>query len=447
MTNEFDIVVVGARCAGSPLAIQLAQAGLSVAVVDKDEFPSDTPSTHFFQTDGLVSLARLGVLDRLKATGAPVIEAARVRIEDVVLYLPWPTLPGDVGGAMCVRRPLLDTILVKRAQEAGADVRTGTRVVGLVGDNGRIVGVRVKGRNGAGLELQARLVVGADGRASVVAREAGTRMYNVTKNERFAYWGYYETGSTPFPATSYFQRFGEELLLGAPTDSGLFLVIVLPPLDRLSAFRADIECSFDDHLAKDEVLSGVVSGCRRSGRLQAMQNFTGYFRESAGPGWVLVGDAGHFKDPTPAQGISDALRQADKLAPAIIEGLRGDQTALDAAMRGWWRWRDQDAFEMYWLAQDFGRGGAVPAVAVEITRRLVQQGRSKDFMNILSHRTRPSELLPPGRLFGAAGGLLGRGGDATRGQILHEVRELMGREIQHRCLNRRPEYQPAGTPV
>ena len=446
MRNEFDVVVVGARCAGSPLATQLAQAGLSVALVDKDVFPSDTPSTHFFQAEGLASLARLGVLDQLKATGAPVIEKAHVRTEDVLFDIPWPTLPGDVGGGMCVRRPVLDTILVERAREAGAEVRTGTRVVGLSMEGGRISGVRVEGGNGSGLEIQARLVVGADGRASTVAREVGARMYNVTQNERFSYWGYHETGSAPFPPVSYFHRFAEELLLAAPTDSGLFVVAVVPPLDRLPAFRADIERSFDEHLARDEVLSGVVGGCRRSGRLQATHNFTGYFRESAGPGWVLVGDAGHFKDPTAGQGISDAFRQADKLAPAITKGLGRDPAALDAATRSWWRWRDQDAFEMYWFARELGRAGAVPAVALEVARRLVQQGRSRDLVDILNHRTRRRSVLTPGRLFGAAGRLLGRGGDVTRGQVSREVRELVGREVQQRWLSQRPEYQPVGAP-
>src|ERR1700682_2867476 len=245
--EELDVVIVGARCAGSPLAIQLAQAGLSVAVIDKDEFPSDTPSTHFFQAEGLASLARLGVFEELKATGAPIIEMVHGRIEDVVMHIPWPTRPGDVGGAMCVRRPLLDTILVERAREAGAEVRSGTKVVALVTEGSRIGGVRIQTTHGAEVELRARLVVGADGRGSVGARQAAARMYNVTANERFGYWGYYESVSNSSQPTGYLHQFGEEFLIGSPTDSGLFLLIVLPPLERLSSFKADGDRSFDQH--------------------------------------------------------------------------------------------------------------------------------------------------------------------------------------------------------
>ncbi|HEX9548102.1 MAG TPA: NAD(P)/FAD-dependent oxidoreductase [Acidimicrobiales bacterium] len=448
--GNYDVVIVGARCAGSPLAIQLARAGLSVAVVDKDPFPSDTQSTHFFQTEGLVSLARLGVMDTLRGTGAPFIERANGRIDNLMMDAPWPTRPGDVGGAMCVRRPVLDTILVEAAQEAGAEVRTETRVVSVIKDAGRMAGVRVAGvrvataTNGES-DLRAPLVVGADGRGSIVGRQAGARMYNLTANERFGYWGYYEGASIPLPAAGYLHRFGEEFFIGAPTDAGLFMVIVLPPLDRLSSFRADPDRSFDEHVAKDEMLADIVAKARRVEPLHKMLRWTGYFRESSGPGWVLVGDAGHFKDPAPAQGISDALRQVDRLAPAIVDGLGRGQVVLDEALHAWWRWRDDDAYEMHWFAEDFGRAGPFPALAGEMTRRLYEDGRFAEFVDILNHRVRPSQLLKPGPAFAATGRLL-RGGQPPRRQVFRELGDVMRREIQHRRLKRHPAYRSEETP-
>ena len=106
-------------------------------------------------------------------------------------------------------------------------------------------------------------------------------------------------------------------------------------------------------------MAAVVAGARRTGPPSLIARWTGYFRESAGPGWVLVGDAGHFKDPSPGQGITDALRQAERLAADVVAGLSGARS-LDDAMRAWWRWRDRDAREMAWLAHDLGRGGRVP---------------------------------------------------------------------------------------
>ena len=440
MIEEADVVIVGARCAGSPLAIQLAQTGLRVLLVDRDTFPSDTPSTHFFQVEGLQRFRALGVLDQLKATGAPLIEATDTRIEDVVIRAPWPVRPGDAGGAMCVRRPLLDAILVERAADAGAWVATGTRVIGLLG-NGRVSGVRVRDASGDETEVRARLVVGADGRGSSVARFSGARAYNVTGNERFGFWGYYEGVPLESPVTAYLHRFGEEFVIAAPVDSGLFMVILLPPLNRLPMFRADSERAFDDHVAKDPVIASLIAGRHRAGRLQSTLGFRGYFRESAGPGWALVGDAGHFKDPAPAQGISDAVRQADRLARAIAIGMRSDNVGLDRATQRWWRWRDDDAFEKYWFAQDLGRGGTVPSVFVEIIRRLDQRGDFTRVMEVFNHRLRPSAVLTPGRLLSAAARLAVRRRGASRRQVARETRELMAREMQRRRLNRRPEYE------
>ncbi|TMB91733.1 MAG: FAD-dependent monooxygenase [Chloroflexi bacterium] len=441
MSEDFDVAVVGARCAGSPLAIKLARAGVRTVLIDKDEFPSDTPSTHFFQAEGLLSLQRLGVMERLKSTGAPIISEAHNRIGDLVVRSRWPTRPGDVGGAMCVRRPVLDTILVQRAREVGVEVRTGTRAMSLIG-NGRVRGVRVRDSTGREVDVTARLVAGADGRGSLVARQAGARAYNITANERAGFWAYYDGVPITPPVTAYLHRWDEEFVIATPTDSGLFLVIILAPVHRLAAFRADSERTFEEHVARDGVVSDIVAGHPRTGRLFSVLGFTGYFRESAGPGWVLVGDAGHFKDPAPAQGISDALRQVDRLAPAIIAGLGRGEAALDAETEQWWRWRDEDAAEKYWFAQDLGRGGPVPLVFAEMTGRLHEQGRITELVDVFNHRRRPSTVLTPARLLGAAARLSLRGDALSRQQILRETRGMLSREMQRRRLNRQPVYAP-----
>ena len=440
MRDRFDVVIVGARCAGSPLAIHLARSGLKVAVVDRARFPSDVPSTHFFQAEGIASLKRLGVLDRLLATGAPLINQATMRVEDIVAEIPWPTRPGDAGGAMAVRRRVLDAVLVESAQEAGAEVRTSTKVTGLLTEQGRVTGVQVRS-DGRDAELQAPVVVGADGRGSTIGDLVGSRLYNVTHGERFFYWSYYEGTRPQSPVTAWFHRWDEELMIGFPCDGGAFLVGIGPPLARLPGFTADAEASFDAHIAMCEPLAELVGaqGVRRIGRLHRMTNVDGYLRESAGPGWALVGDAGHFKDPTPAQGISDALRQADRMATAIVDGL-GGREPLDDSLAEWWRWRDDDAAEHHWFASDLGRAGRIPAFFVEALRDLVTTpDGTRRFMDILNHRGRPSKVVSPGAVGSAVWRLI-RAGDPPRRQVLAEVGRAVSDDFRRRRLNKHPLY-------
>ncbi len=207
--DRYDVVVVGARCAGAPLAALLARAGARVAVVERAIFPSETLSSHLFEVDALAFLDRLGVSDALHATGAPLVQRADMRVEDLRIEIDLPQRPGDVGGMCSVRRSLLDPLLAGAAEEAGAELIAAIEVTSLVEDGGRVAGVRVKSKGGqvqAGedpensrsegeggeSELRARLVVGADGRHSTVAKLCGARRYNVTPNQRLLYWAFFE---------------------------------------------------------------------------------------------------------------------------------------------------------------------------------------------------------------------------------------------------------------
>jgi flavin-dependent dehydrogenase len=344
-----------------------------------------------------------------------------------------------------VRRTLLDEVLVGAAADAGASVHTGMRVTGLVEAGGRVAGVRVQVEGGEGAaggaetELLAPLVVGADGTGSAVARLTGARKYNLVRNQRLACWAYYEGVTGPEPTTFFAQRWDEEFVISWPCDSGLYLVVSIAPAERAEAFRADLEGTFDADVARCAPVAAVVAGGRRVGRPVLFARWTSYFRESAGPGWALVGDAGHFKDPTPGQGITDAVRQAERLSADIADGLGGNGS-LDATLARWWRWRDRDAREMAWFAGDLGQGGRVPAVFVELLARMGDDPATVDrWFDVLNHRVRPSEILTPARLLGATGRLLRRR-DRPPGQVLAETREIMARDLHRRWLNHRPRY-------
>jgi 2-polyprenyl-6-methoxyphenol hydroxylase-like FAD-dependent oxidoreductase len=173
-----------------------------------------------------------------------------------------------------------------------------------------------------------------------------------------------------------------------------------------------------------------------------MLRFQGFLREASGPGWVLVGDAGHFTEPTPGQGIGDAFRQVEVLASAISSALDDSGEGLNRALARWGRWRDEDGVEHHWFATDLGKAGSVPAVVPEIQRRLLAQGRIDLFLNLFAHRSRPSEVFTPARLLGATVRLLARRG-CDRRALMREVGALVAEDVHRRRLNRRPTYVAA----
>jgi 2-polyprenyl-6-methoxyphenol hydroxylase-like FAD-dependent oxidoreductase len=218
-------------------------------------------------------------------------------------------------------------------------------------------------------------------------------------------------------------------------------VVVFPDKTFLPEFKRDREAAFMDHARASASVAQVISGARRAGKLLGVIKYDCFFREPAGPGWALAGDAGHFKDPAPGQGISDAFRQVEALAPVIAGGVGGSDQALDDAVAAWARWRDRDAAEHYWLAADFGAPGEAPAITVEILRRMQERGQLDQLGDVLQHRAMPSKVFTPGRLLGATASLMAHPG-ANRRQILRELKELVAIETRRQRLNRRPEFVP-----
>jgi 2-polyprenyl-6-methoxyphenol hydroxylase-like FAD-dependent oxidoreductase len=440
VASEFDVIVVGARCAGSSLATLLARQGLKTAVLERATFPKDTLSTHIFQAPSINFLGRLGVLDKVLATGALPVNKVDGRQEDLFYTVEPARRPGDIGSFMSVRRHVLDPMLAEAAERAGASVMMSTNVTGLVRDGQRVSGVRATYR-GRERTLRARLVVGADGRNSTLAELTGARKYNVTPGERFGYWGFFADSEPGPEPTLVYHRWAGRFVIAVLGDGGLYQVVLLPDRRFLPEFKADREAAFLAHARVCEPVAQVIGGARRVGKLLGVLKFECFLRESAGPGWALAGDAGHFKDPAPGQGMSDAFRQAEALAPVVAGAIQESDKRLDRDLKAWWRWRDRDAAEHYWLASDFGAAGVAPVVQVEILRRMQQRDQLDQMADVLQHRGMPSKVFTPAKLLGAAGSLMAQPG-ADRRQILREVRDLMATEMRRQRLNRTPEFVP-----
>jgi flavin-dependent dehydrogenase len=428
--EHYDVVVVGGRVAGAALAAHVVRRGYSALVVERAAFPSDTLSTHVFQELG--ALERLGVLDGVLATGAPKLTEFRLRMDGLDLSLTHPDL-----AMLNVRRQVLDPILLDHAAEAGADTATRTRVVGLLADERRVTGVRIEDAEGRLSEVRARVVVGADGRNSTVGRLVGARRYNVTDNERAGAYAYYR-GADAAPAF-HFYTVGSDYFIGCPGDGGLFLAVAYWNRSDHHLYRDADGTAFDKALASCEPMAAALDGAARTGMPRFAARWQGFFRESAGPGWALVGDAGHFKDPAPGQGIADALRQAERLAASICQGI--ETHTVEEHLRGWWRWRDTDAAEWYWWARDLGRAGAQSPVVVEMLRRSARNPRAlRAVHEIVFHRRRPYRVFSPLRATAAAGRLLVKGG-SSRTAVLSDLATLGIRDLQRRWRTRRPVFE------
>ncbi|MQA31194.1 MAG: oxidoreductase [Luteitalea sp.] len=339
--NQYDVIVVGARCAGSPTAMLLARKGYKTLLVDRATFPSDTISTHLIHPPGVATLRRWGLLDRILATGCPPVHTYAFDMGPFTIA----GTPGteDTPVAYGPRRTVLDKGLVDAASEAGAEVREGFTVEDVLSDDGCVVGIRGHGRGGQPVTEHARVVVGADGLHSVVAQAVAPEQYNEKPQLEASYYSYW----SGLPMHGRFEAYDRDDRAWAawPTNDDLTLVIVGWPFAQFEANKTDIEGHYLRAFERAPAFEERIRAARREERFvgAAVPNF---FRRCFGPGWALVGDAGYNKDFITAQGITDAFRDADVCANALHESLSGVRS-FDVAMGEYQATRDEQVLPMY----------------------------------------------------------------------------------------------------
>jgi flavin-dependent dehydrogenase len=315
---RYDVVVVGARCAGAATAMLLARAGHRVLVIDRGRYGTDTLSTHALMRGAVVQLHRWNVLPAVIAAGTtPVRQATFFYGDDSV---PVPIAPRDgIDALYAPRRHVLDRLLVDAARAAGADVVYGVRIKGLQrSGSARVTGVVLEDDAGNVHHVTTRVVVGADGMRSTVARLVGAETYRVGQHASATIYGHW----SGIEVDGYGWYFTRGISAGAiPTNDGQVCVSVsVPGPDFHRLFANHPHNAFRELLSQMAPdLADQVVRVGRS-RLSGFPGQPGFFRRAHGPGWALVGDAGYFKDPLTAHGITDALRDAELLATAIDEG-------------------------------------------------------------------------------------------------------------------------------
>ncbi|MFG2333108.1 NAD(P)/FAD-dependent oxidoreductase [Streptomyces sp. NPDC048604] len=386
--REHDVIVIGARCAGSPTAMLLARLGHKVLLVDRATFPSDTISTHLIHPPGLAALDRWGLLDRVIATGCPPVGTYAFDLGHFVIAGS-PAGDGfDVSYAP--RRTVLDKILLDAAAESGAEVREGFTVEEILVDGGTVTGLKGHGKDGGTVTEHARFVVGADGLHSSVARAVGAAAYAEKPKINAYYYAYW--AGLPLHGTYEAYDRGDRAFAAWETNDGLTLVIAGWPMSDFEANRDDIEGNVHAALARAPSFAERVARGSRTGRFvgTAIPN---HFRTPYGPGWVLVGDAGYLKDPITAQGIQDAFGDAERWTRVLDDVLAG-RRSLDEAGRAAQEERDAKAMGIYEFTAQFATLEPPPPEMQQLLLAVSESRSAQDeFARVTAGVTPPEEFF------------------------------------------------------
>jgi flavin-dependent dehydrogenase len=384
----FDAIVVGGRCAGAATALLLARKGFRVLVVDKARFPAETPHGHFIQMQGPRLLQRWGVLGDILYSGCPAVTKVTMDFGDFPLT-GTDLVRDGVALGYGPRRGVLDAILIDAAVAAGVEFRDGFLVEDYSFDGSNVTGIHGRSR-GSSIRERAWITVGADGRHSSLARRVGAAMYEYVPPLTcwyFSYWSGIDLDGLELHLRD------RNAIFAFPTNDGLTAVFIVWPTSEFGRVRGNIAASFMNVLERVPALEQSISSGRREEGFYGSADLPNFFRKPYGPGWALVGDAGHHKDPFLALGICDAFRDAELLASAIENGLSGRQLPQDA-LAEYERQRNAAGMELYHENIHWAQFKAVPEQLLAI--RAAVRGNQEETNRFFMAR---QGMIPPEEFF------------------------------------------------
>jgi 2-polyprenyl-6-methoxyphenol hydroxylase-like FAD-dependent oxidoreductase len=348
----YDVIIVGSRIAGSITGTILGENGHRVLVLDRARFPSDTLSTHFFRAPSLRAFQRISIHEDIQAT-APQLRVNYNVVDGIVFPEPVEE-PEDYPFHMCVRRITLDDILVRRLKQTpNVKLLEGAKVDSLVWEEDRVVGVTWKGSDDRN-EARAKVVIGADGLRSFVAKGVNAEYEAQEPVNRAMYYAYFR-GIEPQegPAAEFHYR-GNHLAYVIPCDDDLTLIAISVPIDMFGEFKRDPEGNLMEKLGEMKEIAPRLENAERDGPIRGSGSVSGYLRIPYGPGWALVGDASMVMDPWSGQGIDQASTHAVMLARHLDEFLAGEK-GWDVAMKAYHEARNEFSMKTYRRTCTFSR--------------------------------------------------------------------------------------------
>jgi menaquinone-9 beta-reductase len=328
LRSSYVAVIVGARCAGAATAMLLARAGLDVLVVEQGARGADTLSTLALMRAGVLQLSRWRLLDAIRSAGTPRIEITTFHYGNDAIEIPIKPRDG-VDALYAPRRTVLDPLLADSAASAGAHIAYRVRLKDLLRDvNGRVTGVLVES-GGRARRIAATIVIGADGVASTVAKSVDAQPYRVGAHMS----GVIYTRASGFSVDGYHWHYTPGASIGViPTNDGQTLVFAATTRERfLRELRFDLAAGFRTIVHETAPSVEAALSAAELSPYRGFAGHPGFLRPAWGPGWALVGDAGYFKDPITAHGITDALRDAESLARAVLSGTEAALGQYEAA--------------------------------------------------------------------------------------------------------------------
>lgn len=392
----YDAIVVGGRCGGAAAAMLLARQGHKVLIVDQATLPSDVRlSTHLIWHAGVDLLHKWGLLDAVKATNCPLLTSFSLDLGELVLRGQPPG--ATVGAAIGPRRLALDKVLLDAALAAGAELRQGVTFEDVLKDGGRVTGIRGRLQDGSAFTAHAKIVVGADGTHSRVARTVGAESYNEFPKEAGSYNLYSYFKGVELDGVEFFSR-PERMIYAWETNDGRSVIGVIQPGGAPRPAREDMEAHFQSELATlapglaarvnagqrdDEWLSGAIGA---------------FCHQAAGPGWCLVGDAGVTMDPITAAGISNALRDAELAATLIHEGLQGPGS-LDDSLAGYQARRDAVSVPLQQFAQEMAKLAPPTEDVIKLFMALAgNQEQIDNYYGVFAQTVTPMAFFDPANM-------------------------------------------------
>lgn len=428
MEARWDVIVVGARCAGATLSTFLARQGARVLLLEAGARGTDMPlSTHLIQAAGMDVLDEIGLGSSVRAVSPPT-RAMRYALDDSVVL----THPEEGRYPHCVRRSVIDPWLQESAEEAGATFLDRHRVVDLLRDGDRVTGVVARGPSGV-VSFHADLVVGADGVHSAVAKLAGVEEYFITESTRAGYWSYF-----PAPAKwneewdATLEHRGDDIRYLFRTDGDLVTAVYVGKAEPVRQWGRDHRAKFLQALAGSETTRRVIDGREPVDTVRGLLKSRYFYRRPVGPGFALVGDAGHVKDFVTGLGMADAFLDARRLANTILDG-------RPEAFELYWRERDVETLPLHFDAIAQGTVGYNDAFNRWVIGKVSQDPEMPGRVSrMLDRKLDPAELVPMPKLLGWMGAALVRGrfdvlaGFLKTGKLLgEEAKELAQRRVLH----------------